>query len=321
MAHRTRWSELLIGIIAGAAIVLAAVATLVFARVGSLHGKTFTLYLTTDAARGVISGTEVWLDGQKVGLVKNVGFRPPSADPHQRIVVSMQVLERARAQIRQDTRAQIRSGSTLIGNQVIALSSGSSNAAPVANGDTLRSQPQTDVESLASDASSATQQLPGILANVRLLMGQLHSAHSSVGAFAQEGGGVQLRRLEATSGRVMHQVSGATSGRGTAGLAMHSDLLQRRTREVMAEVDSIRALVASNQHSLGRFQRDSTLIVTLDSVRAEVATLQQLANSPRGTIGRLKTDTAITANIARARASVDSLLADFKKHPLRYVVF
>jgi hypothetical protein len=320
MAHKTRWSDLPIGIIAGCLVVLAALATLVYARVGSLHGKTFMLYLTTDAARGVISGTEVWLDGQKVGLVKGVGFRPPSVDPHQRVVLSLEVLESARKQIREDTRAQIHSGASLIGAQVVALSSGSLGVRSVVDGDTIRSASQTDVQSLTSDASTAAQSLPGILANVRMLASQLHSARSSVGAFTTEGGGVQLQRVTSKSSRVLGRLSGSAEARGTVGL-VGSGVLQQRAGRAMAEVDSIRALLGSNQHSLGRFRRDSTLIGTVDHVRGELADLQQLASSPQGTVGRLRADTAIAANVSRARASMDSLFADIKAHPLRYVVF
>lgn len=320
MAHQTRWSDLSVGIIAGCLVIVAALVTLIYARVGSLHGKTFTLYLTTDAARGVSSGTEVWLDGQKIGLVKGVGFRPPSVNPKQRLVLTLDVLESARKQIRQDTRAQIRSGATLIGDQVVALSSGTSGEQPVVNGDTIQSGPQTDVQTLTADASAAAKSLPGILANVRMLASQLHSARSSVGAFATEGGGVQLQRVQAKSSRVLGRFTGASSSRGTLGL-VRSGELQERAGHVMAEVDSIRALLGSNEHSLGRFRRDSTLIGTVSRVRGELADLQQLASSPHGTIGRLRTDTAIAANVSRARASMDSLFADIKAHPLRYIVF
>ena len=59
----------------------------------------------------------------------------------------------------------------------------------------------------------------------------------------------------------------------------------------------------------------------VDSVRAELASVQQLAESPRGTVGRLRTDSALVRGVERDRASMDSLFADMKKHPFRYIVF
>src|SRR5215467_1281979 len=96
MARAPRWRELLIGITVAAAVLAAALGILIFGRVGILHGKKFTLYVTTDAARGVIRGTEVWLEGQKVGLVEAVSFRPPTTAQSERLVLTLSVLDKAR---------------------------------------------------------------------------------------------------------------------------------------------------------------------------------------------------------------------------------
>lgn len=61
--HRTGWRGLLPGTIIVVVIAALTVAVLVYARVGRLHGDTYRLYIRTDAARGVIKGTEVWLAG------------------------------------------------------------------------------------------------------------------------------------------------------------------------------------------------------------------------------------------------------------------
>jgi hypothetical protein len=46
-----------------------------------------------------------------------------------------------------------------------------------------------------------------------------------------------------------------------------------------------------------------------------------LASSPDGTVGRLRTDSALTQAVHADLASLDSLMADIKKHPLRYIAF
>ncbi len=76
MAHRLRWRQLSIGIIASCAILGAALFILVYGRVGAMRGNKFRLYVATDAARGVTRGSEVWLDGQMVGLVKRHRVSP-----------------------------------------------------------------------------------------------------------------------------------------------------------------------------------------------------------------------------------------------------
>jgi ABC-type transporter Mla subunit MlaD len=318
MAHRPRWQDLQFGIIAAIIVFVGAMLILVFARVGVLHGKKFTLFVTTDAARGVIRGTEVWLDGQLIGVVRGVAFRQPGVNPTDRLVLVLEVLESARPHIRQDTRVQIRGGTSFIGDQVVALRSGTPKARGVADGDTIRAGTQTDFESMASDAVLASRQLPAIIGNVRLLMARLHTADGTLGAFGMEGGG-ELERVGARTGRLMNRLTGS---RGTLGLGYEaSGTLWTRAQRIMAQADSVRALVTSNEHSLGRFRRDSTLVRDVGRIRDELREVERLADSANGTIGRMRADSAIARNVHRDLAAFDSLFLDLKKHPLRYITF
>jgi ABC-type transporter Mla subunit MlaD len=318
MAHRPRWQELHIGIIAGFIVAVGAVLILVFARVGVLHGKKFTLFVTTDAARGVIRGTEVWLDGQLIGVVKGVAFRQPGVNPTDRLVLSLELLESARPHIRQNTRVQIRGGTSVIGDQIVALRSGTTKAPGVADGDTIHAGQQADLESMASDAALATRQLPAIINNVKLLMGRLHTADGTLGAFAVEGSrGDQMEHLRASAGRLMNRLAGS---RGTVGLGLDSaGAVRAQAERIMAQADSIRMLLTSNEHSLGRFRRDSTLVHEVGRIRDELREVERLADSPRGTIGRARSDSAIARNVHRDLAAFDSLFLDLKKHPRRYI--
>jgi hypothetical protein len=56
-------------------------------------------------------------------------------------------------------------------------------------------------------------------------------------------------------------------------------------------------------------------------LREEVAEVQRLAADPSGTIGRVRSDSAITRSIHRDLVALDSLMADMRKHPFRYIVF
>jgi hypothetical protein len=275
--------------------------------------------MTADAARGVIRGTEVWLDGQKVGVVTGVAFRPPTVPASERLVVTLSVLERERSRIRKDSRAQIRSGGSIIGDRVVYLSSGSATAREVVDGDTVQSSGQADLEAMTSDAALAAREFPGIIENVKLLAAQIRTAEGTLGALGVEKGGPQMARIRDRTDRLMNQLS---NSQGTVGLALEGRAaLQARAAQAMARVDSIRTLVTSTEHSLGRFRRDSTLIIEIGRIRAELATVQQLASSPNGTVGRIRSDSVIIRNVHRSLAEIDSLFADIKKRPLRYLVF
>lgn len=318
MAERKGWRDLGVGIAAAGAVVLVGVLILVFGRVGALHGKTFRLYLTTDAARGVIRGTEVWLDGKKVGLVKAVDFRPPSAPPSERLVLALEIVDDVRQAIRGDSRVAIRSGAKLIADQVVYMTSGTAKARPVSDGDTLQAK-QADVESATSQAAVAAREFPAIIANVKLLGAQIRSTQGTVGALFGNQGGADMQRVRGEMERLMTRLD---SSNGTFGLALNGRAdLRARVEHAMAEVDSIRQLLGSDRHSLGRFRRDSTLTREIAELRLELVELKQLASSPTGTIGRLHADSAIAIGVQRDLAALDSLMADIKKHPLRYIAF
>lgn len=319
MSEPVRWKDLKIGILSAAGILALGIGVLTFGRVGTLHGKTFRVYVTSDAARGLIRGSEVWLDGQRVGLVRDVEFRPPSVSARDRLVIALDVLESARQHLRLDSRVEIRSGTTVIGDQIVSLSSGTARMRQVADGDTIHAGEQLDLESTGAEVAEATREFPGIIENVKLLGAQLKSVNGTLGALGVDQGGPEMRRVRARASDLLGRLS---TSEGTVGLALGSrDLLMARARRAMAQTDSIRALLASNDHTLGRFRRDTTIKAHIAALRAELSEVQRLASSPNGTIGRLRTDSAIVRSMHRDLAALDSLLADMKKHPLRYNPF
>lgn len=319
MAHRTRWTDLSFGLVVAATVLTGAVLILVFGRVGQLHGKKFMLYVTTDAARGIIRGSEVWLDGRRIGSVRGVDFRPPAADSGKRLVIGLHLLDDARLHIRRNSKVQVRAGLNIIGNQVVYVSSGTPDQPAVADGDTLRATEQADVQGLTSDAALAAKQFPGIIENVKLLGAQLRSAEGTLGALGLDHGKTSLGPLAARTRRLLAEVSDSV---GTVGRTRH-DLGAWRTwaSQAMASADSIRALIGSNRHSLGRFRRDSTLIKDVQQARDNLAALLKLATNPDSGVGRMRADSAIAISVGRDRAALDSLLRDIKRHPLRYIAF
>jgi phospholipid/cholesterol/gamma-HCH transport system substrate-binding protein len=317
MSHPKSWKNLSLGLVCAAAVIGAALAILVFGRVGTLRGEKFRMYVTTDAARGLIRGSEVWLDGQRIGNVAGVEFRPATASSKERLVLKLELLEKSRSLIRKNSRARIQAGTSVIAEQVVYIQSGTLASAEIADGDTLRASTQNDVESMSSDAALASRELPAILSNVKLLGTQLEATQEALSSIVGEDG--RMRVVRARAARVMAGLSGANGSlRPMLGAR---ELVMQRAERARAQFDSIRALLASNEHSLGRFRRDSTIMLEVAHLRNEVAEIKRLAESPDGTIGRLRTDSAIVRGVHRDLALLDSLIADMKKRPLRYIAF
>ncbi|HKW48325.1 MAG TPA: MlaD family protein [Gemmatimonadaceae bacterium] len=318
MPRRTSWRDLAIGLTALAIATGIGVVVLVFARVGSLHGSTFRLFAATGEARGIIRSSEVWLGGQKVGVVKDVRFLPPSASDSNRVLIEMDVLSSARRQIRLNSTAQVRAGGTLIGAPVVYLSIGTSEARVVTTGDTLHALPQADLETVTSEFAVASRQFPEIIDNIKLISQQLQGVQSTIGALTSERGNGELQRAQS---QIAHLASRLSQPTGTIGLVLSQPTLGNRARQAMARADSIRSLIASPSTSYGRFRRDSTLARQVADVRNELDILRARMTSPNGTLGRIRADSVLLQSMANLQREMTLIMTDIQRRPLRYIHF
>ena len=319
MARSLHWRDLLGGLTALVAIVALSLGILIFGNVNSLHGKTVRVYAAVGAARGVLRGTEVWLYGRRVGIVNHVVFAPPTTDSLQRLIIAMDVLDEFREQIRRDSHAQIRAGGTLIGSPVVYVSAGSPRQGPVSNGDTIRSLPQSDFENVSSEFAIASRDFPAIIANLKLMNMQLHSAHSTLGAFGIDNGAAEL---DATKARLTRLTKRVDSSAGTIGLALKSGpTLMARAKRVLARADSLKQVALASKNRLDRFKSDSTLALAIESVMTELATVRALMNTPSGTVGRVRGDSAVVKAVTQTQVEMSALFRDIKRQPIRYIHF
>jgi phospholipid/cholesterol/gamma-HCH transport system substrate-binding protein len=315
--HRTGWRALVPGVVIVMVLAVFTVSVLVFARVGKLHGDTYRLHFRTDAARGVIKGTEVWLAGQKVGLVAEIRFLPPGRDTLARLAIELQLLDKVRHLIREDSFAQIRSGGSLIGAPVVYITAGTSATPALANGDTVAAKPQVDTEGLASVVARAGRELPVVVREAKQVRDDMRRATSRLSEL-QDDGGVSL---EVVGSRAAGITRRATNGQGTLPSLMRERTVTARVSSAMRSVDTIRALLATDTLGLGRFKRDSTLLREIASVRDEVSILRGLMAQSHGTAGRMANDKAVTAALTSVEKELTRTIEDIKRDPVRYVRF
>jgi phospholipid/cholesterol/gamma-HCH transport system substrate-binding protein len=305
------------GVVIVAVLAAFTFSVLVFARVGRLRGDTYRLHLLTDAARGVITGTEVWLAGQKVGLVAAIRFVPPGRDTLARLAIELELVEKAQDLIRQDSFGQIRSGGSLIGAPVVYITPGTSRTPALADGDTVAAKPQVDTEGLTSAVALAGRELPAVIREAKRVRDDMRRATSRLSEL-QDNGGVSL---EVVGSRAAGITRRATSGQGVLPSLMRQRTVSARVSSAMRSVDTIRALLASDTSMLGRFKRDSTLVREIASVRDELSILRGLMAQSRGTAGRMANDEAVTGAIASVEKELARTIEDIKRDPARYVRF
>ena len=319
MPRIQNWRSLLPGIIALAVVVVGGIAVLSFARVGALHGSTIRVYSSMAEARGVMKGTPVWLAGQPVGQVIGVQFLPPTLDSGGTVLVVMDLLKRDVKYVRHDAVAQVTSGGTLIGAPVVSLDNPGTNARLIAEGDTLYALPQGDPEGVASRIALAARDFPAIIANVKDLRAQLSSVRGTTGALLND----DALKVDLVRTRGTRLANRALHGQGTIGRVMNggTSMAVTRAQRALAEVDSLRALLTSDQSVVGRFKRDTSLMHTVTSLRNEVSIARAMLDEPRGTAGRVLHDSAMTRELTATEKELAAVIADLRAHPMRYVAF
>ena len=314
MPRVEHWSQLKVGILVFIGIAAAVSSVMMYARIGALHGETTRLYMVTDIASGVMSGTEVRLAGQKVGLVRAVALRPPSSDTSERVLITMDVLDQYLKYIRRNSDVQIRPGGRLIGSPIVSITMGTSHAAGLAAGDTLRARAQAQARSGLADASSLGDSLSEILATASTIKIDFDSTARSVAAVRRQ----SERQAQAVEEALDNLSNRALHSDGTiARLVRDTASLRAQTTRMSALADSIGA-AANGTGEIGRFRRDSSLVIQARRTMASVADLRARVSrytggSPQGA--------ALARQLDRASAQMDSIVQDAKKHPFRYLAF
>ena len=315
MSRDLQWSELKTGVIAFAVLATIVISILLFARVGQMHGDKDNIYVLSQEADGVLEGTEVWLSGQKIGLVKDIHFRPLSTDTLQRLAIHTEILRERMPWIRRDAWADIRPGDNLIGSPIVFISSGSSKAPPLKSGDTLINISTGKIKPLGVKVGELTEKLTSLADSGKKVVAALSSPKTNIGAFRSSG----IAKINNANAALSGLMNKATQGSGSIALASRDDL-PGRVSHILAAKDSIALLLTTDRGSVGRFRKDSTLFKQVSHIRSQLDTLKTMMSGKSG-IARLRGDTTLTSEMARARAQLTAVMADLKKHPGRYIAF
>ena len=113
--------------------------------IGNLHStfqKKMTISTIFGDVNGLQSGNNIWFSGVKIGTVKKLEFYGKS-----QVKVIMNINTEARQYIRKDAKVKI-STDGLIGNKILVIYGGTSNAGVIEEGDTLNNETLLSTEEI-----------------------------------------------------------------------------------------------------------------------------------------------------------------------------
>jgi phospholipid/cholesterol/gamma-HCH transport system substrate-binding protein len=286
-----RSNEILVGITATIALVLAVIGSLYLARGGLQPG--YKLYAKFTWGAGLKQGQPVLLSGVNVGYVHGVEIRPDGL-----LIVELRVRKEYRIPL--GTTATIEPNG-FFGDQLVALHPDKPNPSAFSPGDTLL-------------AGRATPSIGDVLARVDTIAGNISVLTTSLKTqFVETNGFADLRHTVKTADAFMADLS-----RLAAEQNVELTKTQVALRKAVSAVDS--AAVDSTLRSFKSAAASiNTLTADLGATSAKLnATLEKLNTGP-GSMAKLMNDPAMYDDVRRLVTRLDSLTADFKANPRKYI--
>jgi phospholipid/cholesterol/gamma-HCH transport system substrate-binding protein len=286
-----RRDEVLVGILLTVGVIVAVLGTIWLVRGGFSSG--YPLYARFKWGAGVKQGQPVRLAGVQIGVVSDVEL-----DPKGTILIKMSIEDKYGVP-RNSQAAVVPVG--IFGDQEIALLPAEPSPVFFAKGDSVPpAQPKAGLPELTARADTISQRLDDVAKTVQLELVQ--------------GGGIADLRKSLASVNELARSLGVIAAEQSRQLT----LTQTRFRNTVAALDSVQ--LDSTMRNLQATSRN--LSVFTDSLRGTALRLDAIltkADRGDGTLGKLLNDPGLYYDLRRLTTRLDSLTADFKKHPRRYI--
>jgi phospholipid/cholesterol/gamma-HCH transport system substrate-binding protein len=312
------WEQVRVGVFLIIALALGATAIVLIGRTGNVFGERYQLVTLVRSAAGLVPGAEVQLAGQAVGQVDRVALILPENRPEggQAVALWLEVNVAVQAQIREDSRAQVRTQG-LLGDRLIDIRPGSAEARILQDGDTLQAASSVDFDALIAEGSEAVGDLVAITSNLAELTRGVLEGEGTIGQLVTDA--ALYDRMVSLAGSMDTLLSAAADSDGPVMRMLEDDSLYLSIRSTLTSLDSLAAGVARGEGSLGRMLTTDTLYSALLGSVARTDSLLASLESGDGAMGRLFTDPALYEELLKTVVDFGALLEAVREDPDRYV--
>jgi phospholipid/cholesterol/gamma-HCH transport system substrate-binding protein len=287
-----RRNEVLVGVFVTVALIVGILGTLWLSRSGLLS-DTYPLYTRFRWGANLKKGQEVWLAGFAVGTVDRVELRSDGW-----LDVWMAVEERYN--VPEGSIAQLKTAS-FFGDMAINLEPPLNFRSNVQRGDTIpAAPPPPTMDALLSRLDSVSRGVSDVAQAFEIQM-------------VREGGIQDLRGTISSTNRLIRQISQVAEEQ-SRGLTRLTTSLQRSISAIdSAVVDSTMRNIRSTTANLAQLTAD------FQETRERMTALLTKMESGDGSAARLLNDPGLYNDVRALVQRVDSLTADFKKNPRKYI--
>jgi phospholipid/cholesterol/gamma-HCH transport system substrate-binding protein len=356
---KTTLSELRVGILAVATIVILIIFILSVTGDISLFKSTRTYTTKFNAAEGLKDGDEVRLAGRRIGQVSGVDFGEiPTSPDDKPIVVTMTVDAGAvKDRIRSDSMAVL-GQQGFLGDRVIDITAGTRGADPLPDGAEIPSADVAGISRVFQGANDILVQFNTVGKQLQELMDNINKGEGTIGKLLHddalyvnlnrtvvEGQGL-LKRVQEGQGTIAKFLNDPTlyndvrkatnelqaiaadlrAGKGTAGKLLNDEQLYARLNEAVGKAngmlekfDRITTDIEAGRGTLGKLVKDEQLHNEVQATMASLRSITDKLNRGEGTAGKFLHDDRLYNNANQMSAEVVKLLYDFRQNPRKYL--
>jgi len=288
-----RRNEILVGALTVAALAMLVVGGLWLARGGLTPG--YTLFAKFPWGSGLKQGQPVQLAGVTIGFVDDVALQMNGT-----LVVRLGI--QRRYQVPLGTTATVEPNG-IFGDQLIALTPSTPTSQVHARGDTVPvGRPKPTIGDLLVQFDSVSRDVKDITQSVEVQL-------------VREGGANDLRRTL----KAMADLA-TTLNRTVEAQSVELAKTMTAVRRGAQALDS--AAIDSTVRNLSRTSRNvADLMADLQTTTDKLNGLLGKLEKGEGTAGKLLTDEGLYLDLRRLTTRLDSLTADFKANPRKYIKF
>lgn len=346
--QQVRWSQLRVGLTVLFASITLAVLVFLMSGPSGLFSRKILLYANFDNAGGLRTGAPVRLQGVDIGNVTEIRVMPNNnVNP---VRAQLKVTGNYAAAIKKDSTAMLATAGVL-GETFVDIDSRQAKQGVVANGDTLKSLSQPDIQDVVRASQGTLQNIDVLLRRIDRIMAFVESGQGSIGKLIYDD--TLYKKLNTSVSDVQAMITSISSGKGSVGKLLNSDdfynkanasvdklnkiideinagqgtagkflkdpSLYNNANETIAKANALMTDINSGKGALGKFARDEAFARKLDDTLTRLSEIAEKMNSGQGTVGKLMTDPSVFNNTDQMLLETRNLVTAIRQNPKKYL--
>jgi len=300
---KVRWSQLKVGVVAFAAMVILAV--LIFLLTGSRgifqRNQIVRTYIADGA--GMTESTPVRLNGILVGAVQGIKLSG-SKDPKRAVEFELTIQDKFMKDIPEDSTAAV-TAANLLGSKFIDITKGQS-ARPIQPGAELRSLQTQDIPELMAQSANLINTLQDISKRTDDMLADIDAGKGNLGKLLRDD--ELYKRLNGIAAEGQQLLADVRNGKGTLSKLIYDDSLYQEVRAPLKRIDGMLDDLQQGRGTAGKLLKDPRVYDDAQQTIAEMRRLTEDLNAGKGTAGKLLKDEQLYKQFTELTAKLDSTI-------------